>query len=88
MSKQDIVKLEKGTVMKSSLTKAPWRRKTGTAAYPQPANFYGQYKYLKCLVFECLYGYNTDNYSTSIKEVVDYIVRKLYYSTDITSSAH
>ena len=33
-----------------------------------------------------MYGYNTDNYSTSIKEVADYIVRKLDYGTDIRRS--
>ena len=81
MSKWEIVKLEKGTVMKPSLTKAAWRRKPGTAAYPQPDKFEVQYKYLKGSLFDCLGGSNTEDYSKPMKEVSEYIGWKFDYGT-------
>ena len=75
--------MDKGTVLNTSMTKAACRRKPGIAENPQPDKFKVKYKYLKGLVFDCLDGSNTDNYSMPMKEVANYICRKFDYSTDI-----
>ena len=87
MSKRVSVKVEKGAETKPSpTTKMAWRVRPGTATYPQPIKFEGRCEDLKGFVFNCSGVSNSDEYSTSTKEVVEYIGRKFIYGVYIHRS--
>ena len=86
MSKRAGIKVEKGAGSNPSLTKSACRRNPRTTTYPQPDRFESQLKYLKGFLFDCLGGYNTETYLTSMKEVSECICRKFDYGADIQRS--
>ena len=78
------MKVGKGAGMKLSLdTKTAWRQLPGTAAHPQTIKFEGRCEDLKGFIFDGSEVSNTDKYSTSMKEVSEYILCKFRYKSDI-----
>ena len=87
MSKWASVKVEKGLGTKPSLTtKTVWRQWSGTEIYPHPIKLVGRCEDMKGFILNCSGGSNTDKYSTSMKEVSEYIGCKFNYRADIHRS--
>ena len=67
-------------------TNTAWRRRLGTAKYPQPIEFEKLCKNLKGSILDCSGGFSTGKYQTSMKEVTDYIWHKFSYGSYIHQS--